>query len=135
MYQTIFVYKSSNSDHFSETILDIRDAKWYIYIQMPLYSSMGKMNNFVKFSSWRRVLFVGSAIKSLKPFIFFQSIRNTGKTLVVLEKPQKISSFFSSPALRPFYGIFFRASKNFFLLVASPLPLTPPPPPPPPAPK
>ena len=35
-----YFYESSNSDHLSETILDIRDAKWFIYIRMPLYPSI-----------------------------------------------------------------------------------------------
>ena len=39
-YQKTFVYESSNSDHLPETILDIRDAKWFIYIRMPLYTSI-----------------------------------------------------------------------------------------------
>ena len=34
------MYESSNSDHLPETILDIRDAKWFIYIRMPLYPSI-----------------------------------------------------------------------------------------------
>ena len=32
-YQNIFVYESSNYEHLSETILDIRDAKWFIYFE------------------------------------------------------------------------------------------------------
>ena len=37
MYKQIFVYESSKCDHLSETIVDIRDAKWFIYIRIPLY--------------------------------------------------------------------------------------------------
>ena len=32
-YQKIFVYESSNYEHSSETILDIRDAKWFMYFE------------------------------------------------------------------------------------------------------
>ena len=32
-YQNIFVYESSNYEHFSEKNLDIRDAKWFIYFE------------------------------------------------------------------------------------------------------
>ena len=39
-YQKIFVYESSNSNHLPETILNIRDAKWFIYFWMPLYPSI-----------------------------------------------------------------------------------------------
>ena len=31
-YQNIFVYESSNHEHLSEKNLDIRDAKWFIYL-------------------------------------------------------------------------------------------------------
>ena len=32
-YQNIFVYGSSNYEHLSETILDIGDAKWFVYFE------------------------------------------------------------------------------------------------------
>ena len=31
---------SSKYDHLSETIVDIRDAKWFIHIRLPLYPSI-----------------------------------------------------------------------------------------------
>ena len=32
-YQNIYLYESSNYEHLSQTILDIRDAKWFIYFK------------------------------------------------------------------------------------------------------
>ena len=55
-YEKIFVYESSNYDLFVETEVDIGDAKWFIYIRMPLYPSIskytykGELTSFVKTS-------------------------------------------------------------------------------------